>query len=96
MHFFYACHILQVLSKDNPPRKTYVYRVDIPVSASWISLAVAPFEVLPDLQNPLLSHISLPANVSKLHNTLGFFYTAFRFISMDFTLLNDVNLQPSI
>lgn len=83
MLFLYVYHVLQVLSKDDPPRKTYVYRVNIPVSASWISLAVAPFEVLPDLQNPLLSHICLPANLAKLRNTVGFFYTAFRFIPAD-------------
>ncbi|PKI70371.1 hypothetical protein CRG98_009251 [Punica granatum] len=71
--------LYQVLSKDDPPRKAYVYRVDIPVSASWISLAVAPFEVLPDLQNALLSHMCLPANIAKLQNTVGFFYTAFSY-----------------
>ncbi|KAK4749006.1 hypothetical protein SAY87_026455 [Trapa incisa] len=71
--------LYQVLSKDDPPQKTYAYRVDIPVCASWISLAVAPFQVLPDLQSPLLSHFSLPENTIKLRNTVGFFYTAFSY-----------------
>ncbi|KAH9778525.1 transcription initiation factor TFIID subunit 2 [Citrus sinensis] len=66
-----------VLSKDDPPRKTYVYRLDVPVSAKWITLAVAPFEVLPDHHQSLMSHICLPANVSKIHNTVEFFHNAF-------------------
>ncbi|XP_073310430.1 transcription initiation factor TFIID subunit 2 isoform X3 [Primulina huaijiensis] len=67
----------QVLTKDDPPRKTYVYRVDVPVTAQWISLAVAPFEVLHDSHCNLLSYICLPADVSKLRNTVAFFYNAF-------------------
>ncbi|KAH9722534.1 transcription initiation factor TFIID subunit 2 [Citrus sinensis] len=69
--------LYQVLSKDDPPRKTYVYRLDVPVSAKWITLAVAPFEVLPDHHQSLMSHICLPANVSKIHNTVEFFHNAF-------------------
>lgn len=40
--------LYQVLSKDDPPHKTFVYRLDVPVTAQWISLVVAPFEILPD------------------------------------------------
>lgn len=71
---------LQVLSKDDPPCKTYVYRLDVPVSARWISLVVAPFEILPDHQFGLISHMCLPANLSKLRNTVEFFHGAFRFV----------------
>ena len=71
---------LQVLSKDDPPRKTYVYRLDVPVSARWISLVVAPFEILPDQQFGLISHMCLPINLSKLRNTVEFFHSAFRFV----------------
>lgn len=67
----------QILTKDDPPRKTYVYRLNVPVAAQWISLAVAPFEILPDQHSGLLSHICLPANLSKLWNSVGFFYNAF-------------------
>ncbi|XP_073144552.1 transcription initiation factor TFIID subunit 2 isoform X2 [Henckelia pumila] len=67
----------QVLTKDGPPRKTYVYRVDVPVAAQWISLAVAPFEILHDSHSNLLSYMCLPANLSKLRNTVAFFYNAF-------------------
>ena len=76
-----TCHnLLQVLSKDDPPRKTYVYKLDVAVSAQWISLAVGPFEVLPDQQFCLISHMCLPANFSKLRNTVEFFHSAFRFV----------------
>lgn len=57
-----------------------MYKLDVPVSASWISLVVAPFEILPDPRNGLISHMCLPADVSKLQNTVGFFYSAYRFV----------------
>ncbi|KAK4478763.1 hypothetical protein RD792_014262 [Penstemon davidsonii] len=66
----------QVLTNDDPPRKTYVYKLNVPVAAQWISLAVAPFEILPD-HGGLLSHFCLPTNLSKLRNTVGFFHNAF-------------------
>jgi len=74
-----AILILQVLSKDDPSRKTYVYKLNVPVAAQWISLAVAPFEILPDHQFNLISHMCLPANMLKLRNTVEFFHNAFRF-----------------
>lgn len=67
----------QVLTKDDPPQKTYVYRLDVPVAAQWISLAVAPFEILPDRHRGLLSYFCLPSNLSKLRNTVVFFFNAF-------------------
>ncbi|GER29049.1 transcription initiation factor TFIID subunit 2 [Striga asiatica] len=67
----------QVLTKDDPPRKTYVYKLDVPVAAHWIALAVAPFEILPDRHGGLLSHFCLPPNLSKLRNTMVFFHNAF-------------------
>lgn len=69
--------LYQVLSKDDPPRKTYVYKLNVPVTARWIQLAVAPFEVLPDRHSGLLSYLCLPANLPKLWNTVGFFHSAF-------------------
>ncbi|XP_024961367.1 transcription initiation factor TFIID subunit 2 isoform X5 [Cynara cardunculus var. scolymus] len=67
----------QVLSNDDPPRKTYVYRISVPVAAQWISLAVAPFEIFPDRHNNLITHICLLANSSKLQNTVGFLHSAY-------------------
>ncbi|KAL8244208.1 hypothetical protein R6Q59_010466 [Mikania micrantha] len=67
----------QVLTNDDPPRKTYVYKVSVPVAAQWISLAVAPFEIFPDRHNNFITHMCLPHNLSKLRNTVGFFYSAF-------------------
>ncbi|KAK4396550.1 Transcription initiation factor TFIID subunit [Sesamum angolense] len=67
----------RVLTNDDPPRKTYVYKLDVPVAAQCISLAVAPFEILPDRHGGLLSHFCLPANLSKLRNTVVFFYNSF-------------------
>ncbi|XP_011094291.1 transcription initiation factor TFIID subunit 2 isoform X1 [Sesamum indicum] len=67
----------QVLTNDDPPRKTYVYKLDVPVAAQCISLAVASFEILPDRHGGLVSHFCLPANLSKLRNTVVFFYNAF-------------------
>eukprot|EP00268_Persea_americana_P000193 TRINITY_DN10075_c0_g2_i16.p1 TRINITY_DN10075_c0_g2~~TRINITY_DN10075_c0_g2_i16.p1 ORF type:complete len:575 (-),score=125.59 TRINITY_DN10075_c0_g2_i16:2665-4389(-) len=69
--------LYQVMSKDDPPRKTYVYKLSTPVTAEWISLAVAPFEIFPDRHNSLLSHMCLPSSLSKLQNTVGFFHNAF-------------------
>ncbi|XP_048328953.2 transcription initiation factor TFIID subunit 2 [Ziziphus jujuba] len=71
--------LYQVLSKDDPPRKTYVYRLDVPVSARWISLAVGPFEILPDHQFSVISHMCLPSHFSKLRNTVDFFHSAYSF-----------------
>ncbi|XP_057459543.1 transcription initiation factor TFIID subunit 2 isoform X2 [Actinidia eriantha] len=68
--------LYQVLSKDGH-YKTYVYRLNIPVAARWILLVVAPFEILPDRHSSLLSYMCLPANLSKLRNTVGFFHSAF-------------------
>ncbi|XWS37685.1 hypothetical protein CRYUN_Cryun19dG0066200 [Craigia yunnanensis] len=69
--------LYQVLSKDDPPCKTYVYRLDVPVTAQWISLAVGPFEILPDQHNALISHMCLQPNLPKLRNTVEFFHSAF-------------------
>ncbi|MQL82518.1 hypothetical protein Taro_015000 [Colocasia esculenta] len=69
--------LYQILNKDDPSRKTYVYKLNVPISACWISLAIAPFEVLPDSHNGLLSHLSLTQDFSKLRNTVGFFNSAF-------------------
>ncbi|XP_047173157.1 transcription initiation factor TFIID subunit 2 isoform X1 [Vigna umbellata] len=80
--------LYQVLSKDNPPRKTYVYKLDVPVAARWISLAVAPFEILPDHQFSLISHMCLMPNLSKMRNTVEFFHSAFScykdYLAVDF------------
>lgn len=84
--------ILQVLSKDDPPRKTYVYRLNFPVAARWISLAVAPFEILPDRYNAIISHMCLPTNLPKLCNTVEFFHEAFRFVKFKFFLVPVVYL----
>lgn len=69
--------LYQVLSKDDPPRKTYVYRLDVPVTAQWISLAVGPFEILPDRHNSLISHMCLKPSLPKLRYTVEFFHSAF-------------------
>ncbi|KAJ6868597.1 hypothetical protein NC651_033619 [Populus alba x Populus x berolinensis] len=69
--------LYQVLSKDDPPHKTFVYKLDVPVTAQWISLVVAPFEILPDPHVGLISHMCLPSNLSKLRNTIKIFHNAF-------------------
>ncbi|XP_026386721.1 transcription initiation factor TFIID subunit 2-like isoform X2 [Papaver somniferum] len=67
----------QIISKDYPPRKTYVYKLSVPVSAGWITLAVGPFEVFPDRHSGSISHMCLSSNVSEVRNTIGFFHSAF-------------------
>ncbi|KAM7475389.1 hypothetical protein LguiB_022632 [Lonicera macranthoides] len=69
--------LYQVLSKGDPSHKTYVYRLNVPVAARWISLVVAPLEIFPDRHSGLLSHMCFPASLSKLRNTVGFFHNAF-------------------
>lgn len=71
--------LYQVISKDDPPRKTYVYSVNVPVAAEFITLAVAPFEVLPDRHNGVISHMCMPSDLSKLHCTVSFFHNVFSF-----------------
>nr|XP_043639967.1 transcription initiation factor TFIID subunit 2 isoform X1 [Erigeron canadensis] len=67
----------QVLTNDVPPRKTYVYKLSVPVAAQWISLAVASFEIVPDRYKNLVTHMCLPADLQKLGNTVGFLHTAY-------------------
>ncbi|KAK3133299.1 hypothetical protein QOZ80_6AG0534820 [Eleusine coracana subsp. coracana] len=69
--------LYQVLSKDDPSRKTYVYKLNTPVSAQWISLVVGPLEVLPDNNDINVSHICLSPALSKLENTVAFFHDAY-------------------
>ncbi|ONK56593.1 uncharacterized protein A4U43_C10F10470 [Asparagus officinalis] len=80
--------LYQVLSKDDPPRKTYVYKLNIPVSAGWISLAVGSFEILPDSHTGTISYMCLPPNLRELQNTVSFFHQAFShyedYLSMSF------------
>ncbi|KAL6846135.1 hypothetical protein ACP4OV_023583 [Aristida adscensionis] len=69
--------LYQVLCKEDPSRKTYVYKLNTPVSAQWISLVVGPLEVLPDRNDISVSHICLPPVLSKLENTVAFFHDAY-------------------
>lgn len=71
--------LLQVLSKDDPPRKTFVYKLTTPVSARWITLVVAPFEILPDNHSNIISHICLSQDFKKLQNTVGFLHNVLRY-----------------
>ncbi|KAG7019959.1 Transcription initiation factor TFIID subunit 2 [Cucurbita argyrosperma subsp. argyrosperma] len=94
--------LYQVLSKENPPCKTYVYRVDIPVNAHWISLAVGPFEILADHQNGFISHMCSPVNSLKLKHTVEFFHSAFScykdYLSVDFPFgsYKQIFIEPEI
>ncbi|GAU19050.1 hypothetical protein TSUD_193870, partial [Trifolium subterraneum] len=94
--------LYQVLSKDNPPRKTYVYKLDVPVAARWISLAVAPFEFLPDHEFGFISHMCLPPNLTKMQHTVEFFHSTFScykdYLSVDFPFdsYKQVFLEPEM
>ncbi|PKA47148.1 hypothetical protein AXF42_Ash017093 [Apostasia shenzhenica] len=69
--------LYQVLSNDDPPRKTFVYKLDVPINANWISLSVGPFEVIPDNNIGIVSHMCLSRDLPKLHYTVSFFHNAF-------------------
>ncbi|KAJ3705784.1 hypothetical protein LUZ61_009489 [Rhynchospora tenuis] len=71
--------LYQVLTKDDPPRKTFVYELTSPVSAHHISLAVGPLEVLPDGHNTVVSHMCFSPNLPKLQHTMGFFHTVYSY-----------------
>ncbi|XP_078179654.1 TBP-associated factor 2 isoform X1 [Carex rostrata] len=71
--------LYQVLTKDDPPRKTFVYKLTSPVSAHHISLVVGPIEVLPDSHNNVVSHMCLSPNSPKLQHTVGFFHTVYSY-----------------
>ncbi|CAN4088877.1 unnamed protein product [Withania somnifera] len=94
--------LYQIWTKDVPPRKTFVYRLSTPVSACWISLAVAPFEIFPDPNITHLSHICLPADSTKLRHTVGFFHSAFSYYedylsaSFPFGSYTQVFISPEI
>lgn len=57
--------------------KTYVYSLAIPITASSVSLVVAPLVVLPDRHHPTVSHLCLPGLDSTLHSSISFFHTVF-------------------
>jgi len=69
--------LYQVLSKEDPSKKTYVYKLNTPVSAQWISLVVGPLEILLDRNDINVSHICLSPALSKLQNTIAFFHDAY-------------------
>ncbi|KAJ3677402.1 hypothetical protein LUZ60_003126 [Juncus effusus] len=69
--------LYQVLTKDDPPKKTFVYELNTPITAQHISLVVAPLEVQPDDENNLISHFCLSPYLSKLQNTISFFHTVY-------------------
>ncbi|GLJ49640.1 hypothetical protein SUGI_1053220 [Cryptomeria japonica] len=71
--------LYQVIGKDDPRSKTYVYCVNIPVNPQFITLAVAPFEVHPDRHNVTISHMSMPSNLLKLQCTVNFFHNVFSY-----------------
>ncbi|KAK1359659.1 Transcription initiation factor TFIID subunit 2 [Heracleum sosnowskyi] len=66
---------------DDTARKTYVYKVEVPVSARLLSLLVAPFEIFADSDSGgcVLSHMCLPNNLARLRNTVGFFHSLFKY-----------------
>uniref|UniRef100_A0A0E0B2U2 Transcription initiation factor TFIID subunit 2 n=1 Tax=Oryza glumipatula TaxID=40148 RepID=A0A0E0B2U2_9ORYZ len=94
--------LYQVLSKEDPPRKTYVYKLSTPVSAQWISLVVGPFEVLPDRNDISVSHMCLSQSLSKLENTISFFHSVYSCYedylaaSFPFGLYKQVFLPPEM
>ncbi|XP_016506800.1 transcription initiation factor TFIID subunit 2 isoform X1 [Nicotiana tabacum] len=94
--------LYQIWTEDVPARKTYVYRLSTPVSARWISLAVAPFEILPDHNISQLSHICLSADSAKLRHTGGFFHSAFSYYedylsaSFPFASYSQVFISPEM
>jgi transcription initiation factor TFIID subunit 2 len=54
-----------------------VYSLAIPITASSVSLVVAPLVVLPDRHHPTVSHLCLPGLDSTLHSSISFFHTVF-------------------
>ncbi|KAH7306785.1 hypothetical protein KP509_22G030300 [Ceratopteris richardii] len=58
---------------------TYVYNLDIPVSARYISLVVAPLKLQPDQQNSSISHFCIPEKLPLLQCTISFFSSVFSF-----------------
>ncbi|MCO5592048.1 hypothetical protein L7F22_046042 [Adiantum nelumboides] len=58
---------------------TYVYNLDIPVAARFISLVVAPLKSQLDQQNASISNFCIPSKVSHLQCTVSFFSSLFSF-----------------
>lgn len=71
--------LYQVISKEGTHLKTYVYSLDVPVAAQFISLVVAPLEVQPDRQNASISHFCTLGSLSQLQCTVSLFHTVFSF-----------------
>ncbi|KAL3700556.1 hypothetical protein R1sor_018578 [Riccia sorocarpa] len=66
--------LYQVYRDEGSSLKTYAYDLSIPTTASYISLVVAPLVVLPDRSNPLISHMCMPGDSTKLQCTVNFFH----------------------
>ncbi|BBM98136.1 transcription initiation factor TFIID subunit 2 [Marchantia polymorpha subsp. ruderalis] len=66
--------LYQVYRDENSSLKTYAYDLSIPTTASNISLVVAPLVVLPDRSNPMISHMCMPGDATKLQCTVSFFH----------------------
>ncbi|CAN6465987.1 unnamed protein product [Victoria cruziana] len=103
-HCWFPCidSTSQRCCKDDPPRKTYVYSLRVPVTAECISLTVGPFEIFPDRQNAMITHLCLSSNISRLRHTMGFFYNAYSYFeeylsaSFPFGSYKQVFLMPEM
>ncbi|KAJ7565528.1 hypothetical protein O6H91_02G064000 [Diphasiastrum complanatum] len=71
--------LYQIFSTEDRHLKTFVYSLEIPTAASFISLVVAPLIILPDRQNSLLSHMCMPGKTSQLQCSVSFFHSVFSF-----------------
>ncbi|EFJ31790.1 hypothetical protein SELMODRAFT_408008 [Selaginella moellendorffii] len=68
--------LYQVLSKEGN-MKTYVYNLDVPTPASFVTLVSTPLEVIPERQNANVSHMCPPGFTSKLQSSVNCYYSLF-------------------
>jgi transcription initiation factor TFIID subunit 2 len=59
---------------DDETKKTFYYRFNVPTLAQGISMAVGPFEVLPDPKIGYVTHFCLPGKMKQLLNCVSFFH----------------------
>lgn len=59
---------------DDETKKTFYYKLNVPTLAHGISMAVGPFEVLPDPKIGYVTHFCLPGKMKQLINCVSFFH----------------------
>lgn len=73
-----ALTLISQVFNDDETKKTFYYKLNVPTLAQGISMAVGPFEVLPDPKIGYVTHFCLPGKMKQLINCVSFFHQVLR------------------